>query len=260
MNQKIEIKLNGSDITPGFVRSVDLAKLMDSFESMVSYHVFQNHREDIEESDIFIGLSNIKKGSLILEFIPSMEDHVTQSLQDIFKHLESCEFKLLPNKIISKLRDIRSISKHLNASISFSLVGKVNTELGKIDAETKIEEPRLVREFQTIYGEITRVGGVNPDKSKIQFRESLSGRLIYGNAKRKEVEQAGKMLYQFVGLRGIASLDAFQWSVEEFEVLSIIDMNQSQSSRSIQTMKDKYGKYFDTITDVEKYCKSLRQN
>ncbi|NJL54772.1 hypothetical protein HC928_05930 [bacterium] len=67
----VEILLTGEGMSPGKIRSKEIAEVIESVEDMIASMVIRDHPE-LKKETIVIGLKNIRQGSIGLEFSPNL--------------------------------------------------------------------------------------------------------------------------------------------------------------------------------------------
>lgn len=108
----------------------------------------------------------------------------------------------------------------------------------------------------TIYGRIVRVGGVDP---RVAIEQS-SGKTIYCRVKDEVLaRKLGERLYYWAGLFGLATIDSDSLGILDFRVDGITQYDGSVTiSEAFNQLKSLAGKYYEDVSDVQKYVSDLR--
>jgi hypothetical protein len=67
MDNEIQIRLKGTDVKPGLIRSKDIAEILEYIEDFVVYQALQTDNE-LKKEDIIVGLYQIEDKSIGLKF------------------------------------------------------------------------------------------------------------------------------------------------------------------------------------------------
>lgn len=249
----IEIKFVGSDISPAKVRASELAKIIESVEEMIASVIVRDHPKITKES-IVVGLINIEQGSVKLDFIPDLYEQGMSAFQEIGQAINSKNFSKLPKDSIRSLNLISSFTKKYNCAGELRSRTSDNVPLAVITSEIKIEPDSILKGQTTLYGNVIRVGGKTP---KIML-ETIEGLTIFCDIDQNLAIHLGNKLYKAVGLKGTASWNSRDFSIESFRIESITDYEEISLSKSINELSKLAGKYFSDIDDVEQYVFNLR--
>jgi hypothetical protein len=249
----VEILLTGEGMSPGKVRSKEIAEIIDSVEEMIASMVIHNHPE-LKKESIVIGLKSIRQGSIGLEFSPNLVELTLPATHRITKSIADNDFSVLPSSTINSLRKLSAFTRRYQCNAEFS------TQNGKLEAlailtpETKIPDVYPLSGETTIYGEITRVGGTEP---KIQFK-TLDSKIIYCSTSKAIAKKAGAKLYTKVELHGLAEWNSETFEIENFNVTNISDYEEILLSEAFDELADLIGDSFDSIKDVGRFVSEIR--
>lgn len=253
----IELRLTGHGISPGTVRSKDIAQLIDAVEDMIASKIASENSE-IRKDQIVVGLSSIEEGSVGLQFASSRNDLTSVAIKDIALSIREKNFYSLPEDSINSLKTILAFSKSRKCNAELYEMNGTKKLLAVITPDTTILEYEPIKGETTIYGVVTRVGGSNEDKPTIQFR-TIEGSLIYCTSNKQNAKIAAKQLYQQVGLLGNAEWDAKTFEVKSFDIEEILEYEYTPLSEAFKAVSDDYGNRFDAINDVDAFSKEIRQ-
>jgi hypothetical protein len=202
----IGILLTGEGMSPGKIRSKEIAEVIESIEDMIAAVVVRDH-SDLKKDTIIIGLKNIQQGSIGLEFAPNLAELTLPATRRITTSIAENNFGVLPSDAISSLRRLSAfIRKHQCNAEFFTQNGSLEA-LAILTPETQIPDVYPLSGETSIYGEITRVGGTEP---KIQFK-TLSGQIIYCSTNKAIAKKAGAKLYTKVELHGLAEWNSVRY-------------------------------------------------
>ena len=255
----LEIKLTGEGISPDKLRSKELAEVIESVENMIASTVVYKNPELAKDS-IKVSLTGVKTGSAIYDFLPNLEELTIPAARDIANYINQPEAGslTLSKDATSSLKKLCAFTKvfnkrHDDSNIEISIVNGTREKLATITPDTEIFEAYPFSGETTLYGEITRVGGKEP---KIQFK-TFDDRIIYCTTSREIAKKAGSMLYNIVGLHGLAEWDSETFEIESFHVYEISEYEDVSLSQAFQELSDAVGTSFDNL-DVDDFISQIR--
>jgi hypothetical protein len=252
----IELHLKGYGMSPGLLRSKDLAQLIEAIEEMIAAKVAADHPE-LRKEQIIVGLSEIASGSVTLQFASSSQALTAPALKEIAHALETNNFYSLPEDSVKSLKTISKFSQTQHCTAEIYELNGSRKLLATITPKTAIVDCEPIRGETTIYGIVTRVGGANEDTPTIQMR-TIEGKLIYCTANQSNAKLAAQRLYQQIGLHGIAEWNVRTYEMMSFQVTAIADYERTSLSEAVDFLSQNYGEQFDTITDVDGFVRELR--
>src|SRR5260370_42601076 len=109
----IEILIDGNDVAPGTISNRDLAVILTTAEDMFTSVVEQDNPQ-LSESKVFLGLVNIRNGSIGLQFAPSHADVVFPVLYKITRSVQQGDYSELPPSTVKSLQSMKKIAKNHN--------------------------------------------------------------------------------------------------------------------------------------------------
>ncbi len=249
----VEILLSGEGMSPGNVRSKEIAEVIESVEDMIASMVIRDHPE-IRKETIVIGLKSIREGSIGLEFSPNLIELTLPATRIITKSITKDDFSMLPSGVVNSLRKLSSFTRRYKCNASFFIQNGKPEELATITPETKIPDIYPLSGETTIYGEITRVGGAEP---KIQFK-TLDNQIIYCSTNKAIAKKAGSKLYTKVELQGRAEWNSETLKIENFQVMDISSYEEIPLSEAFEELAGLIGDSFDKIKDVDNFVSEIR--
>jgi hypothetical protein len=249
----VEILLTGDGMSPGMIRSKEIAEVIESIEDMIASVVIRDHPE-LKKDTIVIGLKSIRQGSIGLEFSPNLIELTLPAVRRITTSIEGNDFGILPNSALNALRKLSAFTRRYQCNAEFLAQNGHQKSLATLTPETQIPDIYPLSGETNIYGEITRVGGAEP---KIQFK-TLEGQIIYCSTSKAIAKKAGTKLYTNVELNGLAEWNSETFEIESFHVISISDYEQTSPSEAFEELSNLIGDAFDDITDVNRFVSEMR--
>jgi hypothetical protein len=132
--------------------------------------------------------------------------------------------------------------------------GKPKT-LATLTPDFEIPKPGYITGQTTIYGEVVRVGGVEP---KVEIK-TIAGQTLYCPFELKLASQLGALLYQLIGLDGDARWNTQSFEIEDFRVTGISEYRDISLIDAFQSLSAIAGRYYSDIDDVIGYVDDLRR-
>ncbi|QUS60469.1 hypothetical protein IQE94_13400 [Synechocystis sp. PCC 7339] len=244
----IETSLTGAGISPGKVRSKDIGELITATEEIISTYVHDKHSE-IHANDIIIGLKNVKGDGYILEYQPSLPEITVPAFEAVSHCIETRKLEILPSKTVESIAKIRQLSKKGGFNTEFYAVNGSRKYLTSINQTLEIPASITMQGETTLYGEIIRVGGSEP-KVAIKI---MSGRILYCDAKKAIVRQAGQRLYEIVGIRGNVEWRMNDMEIQSFQIIEFTDYQDSPITETFNHLKQSISDAFSHIDDPVSY-------
>lgn len=251
----IEVRIKGSGMHPGSIRSKDLAEIIVAIEDMIASFVVQEN-PTLKKENIIIGLSQIENGSIGLQFEPNLADLTLPAVSIITTAINNNDFSHLPIGTINSLQEISKFSRKYDCETEFYTQNSKSKPifLSAVTPETVIPFNAPLHGETIIYGEVQRAGGSDP---KVQFR-TIDGILLYCETTRELARQAGSHLYMQVGLFGKATWNSKTLDIETFYIEDIIEYEETSIIDAFAELRSIVGDEIDEIEDVESWTKSLR--
>ncbi|XGV99752.1 MAG: hypothetical protein ACAF41_12545 [Leptolyngbya sp. BL-A-14] len=254
----IEIRFTGNDISPGYIRSKEIAEIIEAVEEMIASQVISGNPE-FRRDAVVVGLSEIRNESLGFQFLlPSLAELTLPAFLEITDSIATGRFNALSKDTIKPLKKVFSFARRHDCNAEIYERNGDRKLLATITPDTELPEVTAISGETTLYGEITRVGGADARNPKIQFK-AIDGELIYCNTTKHLAEIAGAKLYQQVGLIGTAKWNAETFEVEEFFVAEISDYEHPSSSAAFRVLSEQFSSAFDSFQDVNRFVKAVRR-
>lgn len=249
----VEVLLTGEGMSPGRVRSKEIAEVIDSIEDMIASVVVRDHPE-LKKDTIVVGLKGIRQGSIGLEFSPNLTQLTLPATRCITKSIVENDFGVLPSSAISSLKKLSAFTRRYQCNAEFFTQNGSLESLAVLTPETQIPDIYPLSGETSIYGEITRVGGTEP---KIQFK-TFDSQIIYCSTSKAVAKKAGVKLYTKVEMHGLAEWNSETFEIENFHVIDISDYDRTSPSEAFKELANLIGDSFDDITDVDRFVSEIR--
>ena len=254
-NTMLEIRLSGENISPGKIRSKEIAEVIESVEDMIASMAIHEH-SGLKKEDIVIGLKDIRQGSIGLIFAQNLAEITEPATRDLTKAISEKNFGALPSDVMKSLRKLSAFTRRNQCNTEIAIMNGGSKILTTLTPETEIPDQYPFSGETTLYGEIMRVGGSEP---KIQFK-TLENKIIYCKTNRIVAKKAGTKLYTQVGVHGVAEWNSETFEIENFKVTEISDYEPIPLSQAFEEIADLVGDSLDEIADVASFVSDLRQD
>lgn len=117
----------------------------------------------LEETNlVVVGLTQVVKGSLSLEFSSSIPNKIIPAFRKITTSINEGKFYDLPTSSIKSLQSISHFLQKHQYLGQFLLMNGKREILASITPEMKFELPEMLTGETILYGEVVRVGGKIP--------------------------------------------------------------------------------------------------
>ncbi|HRP36918.1 MAG TPA: hypothetical protein PLS50_03850 [Candidatus Dojkabacteria bacterium] len=248
VNNIIELRFSGSDINPSKVKPSEIASLLANFERSLLAQI-KLVDPTIDTDVTLFSFDAIHGQSIDLLFKPLLQiTTVLASYTTIATSFINQDYQNISSRSIEPLKEIIKFSKKYNCVGYFYLN---NTEISSFEPNQEIKTiPNSVLEGETtIYGKIIRIGGEDP---KIHFRINEEEKLIF-DIDESLAKKLSPKLYEFIGLVGVAKWNSENFSIENFKLLEIIDIDKRPIIDSFNELQGLIGKHWDEVEDIDSY-------
>lgn len=252
MTSSISLRLSGPSISPGNVKSKELAEILEAMEDMIASEVIKENPK-IKKDEIVIGLCEIGNNSVGLKFKYTHNRYVLACYLALTAAIQSNHFEELTPQSIKSLRTISSFTQKHQCIAKFTEETKKDI-LAEITPDTIIPTAGTIKGETTIYGKVIRVGGKKPRATV----ETIDGVILYCDLDVDLAKILGHKLYTTVTLHGNAVWDHHNFSLEEFEIKEVDDFGALNPDDSCNQMRAIIGKFFKKITDVPGFVTVVR--
>lgn len=253
MSDLLEIHFTGPDITPESIRIGEIAIILDAIENVLLTIVSEEHK-GLTKEILTIGLHNVTTGSLGLQFTSRLPEIVTPAFEEVAKSIQMGTGVNLPVESLNHFEKILSFVKRRQALADFVVVNGKSKTLATLTPDFEIPKPVYLTGQTRIFGQIVRVGGVEP---KVEVK-TISEKTLYCPFEIELASQLGARLYQLVGLDGVARWNAQNFEIEEFRVTGISEYQNSSLLDAFQSLSEIASEYYEDVDDVISYIAELR--
>lgn len=245
----MELRYTGATVRPDTVRAGELARLISATEESVLSVI---EEELLDQDAVELHFVSLETGSVGLQFT-SRKASAYQAFDRIAETVVQANYDRLASKAVSGLRVMHNFSKQHNSPLEFYSLRKSSEPIAVLAPAAVIQLTPRISGATTLYGEVIRVGGKRP---RVRVR-MLNGAELSCVTSKPIAQQLGQRLYHTVGLQGTAQWETDTFSIVQFEVTDILDYDDSPDDPIAQLSRE-FGHYFDDITDVDAYVRSLR--
>lgn len=241
-------------LKPTALRSREVGDVVTAIEDAVIATV-RARVPDIKKEHIVVSLVGVSEGSVALAFSPNLPDFTLPAARQIVQAFAENQFRQLPIPALGPLRAVIGFVRRRGCKAEFR-VGQDDTAItALITPETKIETFLRVEGETVIYGQVVRVGGVEP---KVELK-TIQGDTLYCDASNDIAKKLGEQLYEEVSLYGNATWDHDAFTLEEFRILRILPHKPTPFTATAEALREAAGDYFDQIEDVNRWVTELRE-
>ncbi len=249
----LELRFTGPGMKPGLIRSKEIADLIVAFERMIAAYVLDQN-PTLNTDDIIIGLADVKDQSLGLCFQPNLEALTMPAVYAIAEAIRENQFDRVPYGTRKGLQDISKFINRHDCDAEFYALNGERALLMTMTTAVEIPLDLVVTGETVLYGQITRTGGIEP---RIQFH-TIDGQTVYCKGSRELVQEAGKLLYQDVALRGEAAWNGDTWQIDSFTAESIEAYRETSPTKALFALREAVAGAFDDIEDVDAFVQQIR--
>ncbi|OKH19517.1 hypothetical protein [[Limnothrix rosea] IAM M-220] len=251
----IEMSLVGGGIAPGQIRGKELGILFSSTEDMIASYTHDKYSVSI--SEIIIGPKRFGDDGYTIEYQPSIPELTIPAFEELSNRIQTGDIDGLPHRTVENIIHIRDLSKKRKFDARFFTLNGTRKYQTSINEDFKIPEPFMLEGETTLYGKILRVGG-DERNPKIRVR-LISGDFINCTCSGLSIiRQAGRRLYDVVGLKGIANWDVESMTVKHFHVQDFTDYEDHPIDEAFEQLRGSIGKAFSHIENPIEYFAELR--
>lgn len=212
-NYTIEVRFGGSELTPAKLRSADLAYVITAVEQMLAAIVARdNPGLDIEEKQVTIGLSQITRGSIGLQFVSQYETQVRRAYDKATSAIAANNFDELPYRSVDALKKVIRFTRDHGTETVFGRQTGRFTPVATVTPSTEVQTSvREISGQSTLFGFLISVGGDRPPAATLRL---LTGETFRCNVNEKSglavARELGRRLYTDVAVRGVG-----RWNTQD---------------------------------------------
>jgi len=254
MSDILEIHFVGENISPQNIRIGEIAVILDAIENVLLSVISKEH-EGVTKEILTIGLHNVNAGSLGLQFTSKLPELVTPAFEQVAVSVRNRTVDSIPFESLNHFEKILSFVKRHQAQADFIIINGKSRSLATLTSDFELPKPVYITGKTTIYGEIVRVGGVEP---KVEVK-TISGETLYCPFEFELASQLGSLLYQLIGLDGDARWNTQNFEIEDFRVTGISNYRDIPLIEAFQSLSEIANNYYSDIEDVVAYVAELRR-
>ncbi len=251
----IQIKITGGDnIKPSGIRAKEIGDLIAAVEEMIASQVIAEN-STLKKDSVRVALTGIAEGSIGLTFSPNLKGLTFPAANSIAEAINTNKYDNLSTGSTNALKIITKFTQRHECKAEFYANNGSPKLITAVTSDTVIPDDILINGETTIYGEASRVGGVEP---KVQFR-TIEGILLHCQATKTLAREIGAKLYTEIGLRGRASWNSRTLKIEAFIIEEVVDTYKAVDLVSAFTQLGAAADgAFDEIEDVDIFANKLR--
>lgn len=251
MEKVIAIKLTGKDVEPSKLTYKKLTELVDKyFRILIS--LSSSMDTTFEYQDAKYSLVEIGKGSINLCFkeLGEVTTLYTSSIA-LADAISSNQISNLPLNTQMELSEFGKALKSNEDPLCVELFNQAGLTV-IVQPDTVIIESKKIGSIETIYGELTDVGGTKPNVHILTRNGSIKCEVTKAQA-----IELGSRLYTHVGLTG--RIDRFEGDdkPQRFIVERIEAYDETKWKNNLNKIRSLFSERFEGI-DVEQFFHSIR--
>jgi hypothetical protein len=251
MDDEIKIRLKGEGVSPGLIRSKEIAEILESVEDMVTSEALKADPTLLKEH-IIVGIYAIEDRSIGLKFKTTMASVVMPVFLATAEAIGNGNFDSLTPQTIKSLQVISNFSKKHTCNAIFGTGDQI--EIAAITPDTQIPFPTYIEGLSEIVGKVIRVGGKKP-KAMIELTD---GATMYCEVPESIAKELGRQLYSLARFYGLAKWDSKTLELEEFQITSVEEFKNTNPNSMFKELANILGEQFANVKDVEEYVSHLR--
>lgn len=245
-NPILQLRFIGDHISPGSFSAKELGNLLIDIQKTV--YGIAGITEDADETGQ-ISLGEIKNESAGLDFYsgqPSVNDACIRLINAVDKK----DFTELPRSSFEGIKHISKLAKEKKCDAELKNNTTDTSAIATLKENDNLIFPEdvLLKGTKDFYGEITRVGGVEP---RVQFK-TFSGTTHHADVSKELAQQIANKLYQTVKMkaevRWVTSSDDFV----DIKIVDVEDYKVQSNSGLFDELRETLGSYSDKYgSDLE---------
>lgn len=250
---KVEIRVSGEKFDPETVTLQQLGLFLTSLEQIIVPIVIRDNPSlSFQEGEVIVSLFSITKSSLVNVLETKYEREVNQAIELTADAILTENYAALPIKTIDGIKEVVRFNRLHNSNTEIWHSNGSLTRLATITQTTKIRADNFItRGTTTLYGNLMRIGGDNPPRAWIRF---VDGTTLSCRVKNTLLaHQMANLLYQRIGVRGVAQWDTRDMSLQEFRIEELTSYRQKTLRESIDNLRNVAGQYFDQESEIDVY-------
>ncbi len=239
----LEVLVSGDKFDASNISLKELADFISSLDRLISPIVIRDEPDlSFSEGDVIVSLSSISKGSLLNILETKYVDEVKRAVALTSNAISTENYLAIPSDTIEALRDIVKFNRKHSSSTEIWQMNGSKERLATITANTRVKtEVSYIRNRTTLYGTLVRIGGDNPPRAYINF---TNGHKFSCRVKSTELAATmAPLLYQRIGVRGIAHWDINNMSLHDFTIEELTEYRQTPLQVAFGNIRELVGQY-----------------
>jgi len=238
-NPILQLRFIGDHISPGSFSAKELGNLLIDIQKSVS--AIAGITEEADETGL-ISLGEIKNESAGLDFYsgqPSANDACIRLINAVDKK----DFTELPRSSFEGIKHISKLAKEKKCDAELKNKTAKTSAIATLKENDNLIFPEdvLLKDTKYFYGEITRVGGVDP---RVQFK-TFSGATHYADVSKELARQIANKLYQTVKMKAEVRWIASSGDYEDIKVIDVEEYKVQSNAGLFDELRVALGSYSD---------------
>lgn len=253
LDTTIRITLHRDNLSPAHLSASDLADLIKRFEALIMAETEHQNPRLIAEQSVFISLVAVKSGSIDLTFQPN-HNGLIPIVAGITHAIYHHKLEVLSSDGYNKLRELRDFLKKP------ALYLRIHNQnhIAEIAPDLSLDELPTIESPTVLYGELLQIGGKSP-KAKIILGDGKGITCHFEKYQGRDlIKQLASKIYTWVGLRGIAKLNAGDLSIRTFHVEGIADFEDHPADENMALLKGLLAPYYRDVLNPDEFVADLR--
>lgn len=251
MENELSIRLCGEGVSPGLIRSKEIAEILHAVEEMAVAETIKTD-PSLEKNDIIIGFYAIENESIGLRFKTTFATTVLSAVVLALQALEEQNFEKLTPQSINSLQLISRFSKRYSCN---AIIGSgLTEELTTITPSTVVPSRTFISGQTEVLGRVIRVGGKTP-KVKIEL---IDGTTLYCDVPEDIAKELGRGLYSLAKFKGYAKWDSVTLNLESLNISSFEEFPNNDPCLVLGEIASLVGNDFQDVENVIEYVSNLR--
>jgi len=252
MDDTISVRLDGNGVSPGLIRSKEIAEIIEGVEDMIIAEVIKADPECTRD-EIIVGIYKIENKSIGLAFRTTVASLAIPAFIGVTNAIRHEDYEPLTPQAVKSLRTISRFTKKHNCDAIFAV--NDGEKLAVLKPSIDIPEDIVIEGRSEIIGKVLRVGGKTP-KALI---ETTDGSLVYCDVGKEEAKNMGHMLYSLARFTGKCTWNNRTKKLIDLHIDSVEQFADCEIAISLQKLALLTGPYFAAIEDVPTYVSMLRR-
>jgi hypothetical protein len=251
MADDFQIRLKGEGVSPGTVRSRDIAEVLEAVEDLLVNEVLARN-DELRRDEIIIGLYSVEDRSLGLAFRTSHSPTILPVFVSTAEAISRNDYESLTDGSIEALRHISAFTKKYSCDALFDTGSRT---LATISVDTNIPRESVFEGSTEILGRVLRIGGKTP-RAMIEL---VDGSVLYCAIQEELAVDLGHNLYCHVKLSGIAKWASKSLDITEYRITGFKKFEETKAITVLRELSSLVSGGLAESEDVVQYVNSIRQ-